>query len=107
MYNKCVLMGRLTKSPELRKTKKGKDGKSVCNFSIAVNRRFDRETADFFNCTAWGKTAEFVNEYFDKGQPILVEGQVESREYVDKEGGNHRIVEIVVETVSFTGSKAE
>ena len=106
--NKVILMGRLTKDPEVRYTQ---NNMPVANFSIAVNRRFkregDTETADFFNVIAWNKTGEFVGKYFKKGQQILVSGRIENRNWTDQQGVKHYATDIIAEEVDFAGSKAE
>ena len=81
--NNIVIHGRLTRDPELRTTNNGKE---VANFCVAVNRRFDRDTADYFDCQAWGKAAVFIQQYFRKGQEILVRGSMQSRKWQDKDG---------------------
>lgn len=107
--NKVILMGRLTKDPEVRYTQN--TNLTVANFSIAVNRRFkregDTETADFFNVVAWNKTGEFVGKYFKKGQQILVSGRIENRNWTDQQGVKHYATDIIAEEVDFAGSKAE
>jgi len=100
-------MGRLTHTPELRTTTSGKE---VCSFDIACERSYSangqRET-DFLPCVAWGKTAQFVTQYFDKGSMIAVNGSLQTRKYQDKQGNNRTAYEIQVREVSFCGSKAE
>ena len=90
MYNKVIMMGRLTRDPELKTTP---NGVSVCKFSIAVDRRFqnkgEEKKTDFFNVVAWRQTGEFVSRYFGKGNLILVEGELQTRSYVDKNGNQH------------------
>ena len=107
--NKVILMGRLTRDPEVRYTQN--TNLTVANFSIAVNRRFkregDTETADFFNVVAWNKTGEFVGKYFKKGQQILVSGRLENRNWTDQQGLKHYATDIIAEEVDFAGSKAE
>lgn len=107
MYNKVILLGRLTKTPELKSTP---TGVSVCTFSIAVDRRFqtkgEERKADFFNCVAWRGDAEFISRYFDKGNPILVEGELQNRSYADKDGITRYVTEVIVSRATFTGSKA-
>ena len=83
MLNKAILNGRLTKAPELKQTN---SGKSVCGFTIAVDRSRDREKTDFVPIVAWGKTAEFVNQWFGKGDLITIVGRIEVRSYEDKNG---------------------
>lgn len=106
MINAVVLMGRLVREPEIRTTT---SGKSVCSFSLAVERDFQREekTADYFDCVAWGNTAEFVGKYFHKGRMIALQGRLQARTYKNKEGNNRKIVEVVADKVSFTGEKVE
>ena len=106
MYNRVILMGRITHDLELKQTP---SGVNVCTFSVAVDRRFqtkgeDKKT-DFFNIVAWRQTAEFVTKYFAKGRLILVEGELQTRQYTDKNGQNVRAVEVLAEQVSFTGEK--
>ena len=108
MYNKTILMGRLTRDPELKTTP---SGVSVCTFSIAVDRRFqakgEERKTDFFNIVAWRQTGEFVSRYFKKGNMILVEGELQTRQYTNKDGVNVTATEIIAERVSFTGEKAQ
>lgn len=99
--NKIIIKGRLTGTPETRQTD---SGKNVTSFSVAVNRQFNKDEADFFNCTAWEKTGEFVSKYFDKGQEILIEGRMESS-HSDKNGEKRTYWKITVEQVDFCGSK--
>ena len=107
MYNKVIMMGRLTRDPELKTTP---SGVSVCTFSIAVDRRFqtkgEKKKTDFFNIVAWRQTGEFVSRYFSKGSLILVEGELQTRQYTNKDGVNVTVTEIVADNVSFTGEKA-
>ena len=105
--NKVVLMGRLTKEPEMRATQ---SNTAVCSFSLAVNRRFKQEgqtDADFINVTAWAKTAEFVGKYFTKGQQVAVIGRIQTRNYDDKDGKKVYVTEVVAEEVYFADSKKE
>lgn len=107
MYNKAIVMGRLTADPELRQTP---NGISVTSFSIAVDRPFvaksgEREV-DFLDIVAWRQTAEFICRYFTKGRPILVDGSIQTRQYTDKNGVNRRVWEIVADQVSFTESRS-
>lgn len=105
--NNVVLVGRLTRDPELRTTQ---TGKSVCNFGIAVDRRVKRDdtqgqqTADFFNVVAWKKQAEIIKQYFTKGKPIAIAGRLQSRSY-EKDGIKRTAVEVVLENFDFIGSK--
>ena len=100
MLNRIIVVGRLTRDPELRTTSNGKD---VVEFSIAVNKRIkpaDGADADFFRVKAWGQTASYVGEYIGRGRLVSVDGRLESRKYTDKEGNNREIVEIVAENVN-------
>lgn len=100
MINRVVLVGRLTRDPELRTTS---TGKSVVDFSIAVDKKFKptdgSPTADFFRCTAWDKTAEFVSNYLGKGRLVAVDGRLSSRKYTANDGTNREVVEIVADNV--------
>ena len=102
MLNKAILNGRLTKAPELKQTQ---NGKSVCGFTIAVDRSRDRKKTDFIPIVAWGKTAEFVNQWFGKGDLITIVGRIEVRNYDDKNGNKRTATEIIAEEVLFGGSK--
>lgn len=106
MYNKVVLIGRLTADPELKTTQ---SGVSVVSFSVACNRPYvsggERKT-DFINVVAWRKSAEFVCKYFRKGNAIGVDGRIEMRDYVDKDNNNRRVFEIIAENVFFVESKS-
>lgn len=105
MLNVVVLTGRLTADPELRKTT---SGISVTSFSIAVDRRYrsgeERQT-DFINIVAWRSSAEFVANYFKKGQLIAIEGSIQTRRYQDKDGNNRTAFEVVANNVQFAESK--
>lgn len=103
--NKVILMGRLTKDPEIRNTQQGT---MVCSFSIAVNRRFAKEgqqNADFINCSAWRNTAEFISKYFSKGNMIAVVGSLQTRTWEDANGKKQYAMDVVVDEAYFTGSK--
>lgn len=99
MLNVCVLMGRITHTPELKTTKDS--NKSVMRFSIAVNRGNKEKETDFFSCVAWEKNAEFINKYFKKGDPIIVNGRLQIRNYKGKDGTDKTITEVVVYEVNF------
>ena len=101
--NQCQLMGRLTADPELKTTPQGT---SVCAFTLAVDRRFDKKKADFIRIVAWRSTAEFCSKYFHKGQKIAVVGSIQTRSYEDKEGKKRSAVEVVAESVYFAESKS-
>lgn len=106
MFNKIILMGRLTRDVELKTTT---NGISVASFSIAVDRRFqgkgEEKKTDFINCVAWRQTAEFISKYFGKGRCILVEGELQTRTYDDKDGVKRYVSEVIVSQASFTGEK--
>ena len=105
--NIAILMGRLTADPELRSTT---SGISVTNFSIAVDRNYkngnDKQT-DFIDIVAWRNTADFICKYFHKGSMIILQGEIQTRSYEDKEGNKRKAVEVVASNVSFGESKAK
>lgn len=104
--NKVLLMGRLTKDPEVRYT--SNNNTLVCSFSIAVNRRFKSEgqpDADFINIVAWSKTGEFCSKYFTKGQQVAVCGRMQTRNYEDKDGKKVYVTEVIAEEAYFADSK--
>ena len=105
--NKVILMGRLTRDPEVRYTQT--NNTMVVTFSLAVNRRFTREgdtqTADFINCTAWSKTGEFISKYFKKGQQVGVVGRIQTRSCDDANGQKRYSTDVVVEEAYFADSK--
>lgn len=107
MYNKVIMMGRICSDPELKTTP---NGVNVCTFRIAVERRFQQKgeerKTDFFNVVARRSTGELVNKYFGKGKMILVEGEMQTRQYTDKSGNQATWYEIAAERVSFTGEKS-
>ena len=106
--NKVVLMGRLTKDPDIKCTQ---SNTQVASFSLAVNRRFAKQgeerQADFINIVAWSKTAEFVSKYFRKGQQVGVIGRIQTRNYDDDKGTKRYITEVIAEEVYFADSKKE
>ena len=106
MYNRVIMLGRITQDLELKTTP---NGVPVLSFSIAVDRRFQtkgaEKKADFFNCVAWRNEAEFISRFWTKGRPILVEGELQNRSYVDKNNVTRYITEIIVDRASFTGDK--
>ena len=106
MLNNVILMGRMTADAELKATP---SGKSVTTFSIAVERDYsqngERQT-DFINLVAWGKTAEFITNYFGKGNMIAVRGSIQTRQY-EKDGSKRTATEVLVDKVSFCGEKTE
>ena len=105
--NKVILMGRLTRDPEVR-VSTGERQTTIGRFSIAVDRRFKREgqaEADFFNCTTFGKQAEFVEKYLHKGTKVVVVGSVQNDNYTNKEGQQVYSVQIMVDEIEFAESK--
>lgn len=105
--NRVILMGRLTRDPQMRTTPQGT---SVATFDIAVNRQFAKEgqqQADFIACVAWQKTGEFINRYFAKGKMIAVEGRLQSRSWQSNDGKTHVSYEVVVDQAHFCGGKNE
>jgi len=109
MLNHIVIMGRLTRDPELRRTG---SGIAVTSFSLAVDRDFgnrengERET-DFIDCVAWRQTGEFVSKYFTKGRMAVVSGRLQIRNWTDKEGNKRRTAEVVADNVYFGDSKRD
>ena len=107
MLNHIVIMGRLTRDPELRRTG---SGIAVASFSLAVDRDYspkdggERET-DFIDCVAWRQTGEFVSKYFTKGSMIVVSGRLQIRNWTDKEGNKRRSAEVVADNVYFGESR--
>ena len=102
--NKCFFMGRLTRDPEVRQS----NTTTVSRFSLAVDRRYKKDgepTADFINCVAFGKTAEFIEKYIRKGVKIAIEGRLQTGSYTNKEGAKVYTTDIVVEAVEFAESK--
>ncbi len=108
MLNRIVLMGRLTRDPELRRTQ---SGTAVTSFSIACDRDFksqsgEKET-DFIDIVAWRGTAEFVSKYFAKGRMAIVEGRLQIRDWTDNNGGKRRSAEVVADNIYFGDSKRD
>lgn len=108
MLNHIIIMGRMVRDPELRRTQ---SGISVCSFTLACDRDFkskdggEKET-DFIDCVAWRSTAEFVCKYFTKGRMMAVEGRLQLRDWVDKEKNKRRSAEIQVDSAYFADSKS-
>lgn len=102
MINHVTLHGRFTDVPQLRKTN---SGKSVCTFTLAVDRMKREDPADFINCVAWERTAEFINNYFTRGQEAAVEGRLANRQYEDRDGNKRYVTEVIIQTIDFCGSK--
>lgn len=106
MINRTVLVGRLTRDPELRKTN---TGKSVVSFTVACNRRFGQQDqqADFINCVAWERQAEFLANYLPKGSLVGIEGRIQSRSYEDATGKRVYVQEVVVESIQGLESRSQ
>ena len=109
MLNKIIIMGRLTRDPELRRTQ---TGTPVASFTLAVDRDFkDKSTGerstDFIDVVAWRQTGEFVSRFFAKGRMAVVEGRLQMRDWTDKEGNKRRSAEVVADNVYFADSKRE
>lgn len=109
MLNHIVIMGRLGKDPELRRTQ---SGVAVATFNVAVDRDFkDKATGqratDWITCVAWRSTAEFVEKYFSKGSQVLVAGRLQMRDWTDKDGNKRISAEVQAENVYFAGAKTE
>lgn len=105
--NSVILMGRLTRDPDVRYG--GANNMCVARFSIAVDRRFKRDgdpTADFFNCTAFGKQGEFVEKYLKKGTKIVLDGEIRNDNYTNKEGQKVYGTQIIANSIEFAESKA-
>ena len=101
--NKIFVTGNLTNVPVINSTK---TGKAVTKFGIAVNRPFSKDNeVDFFNVTAWGATAEFVCNYFDKGRRALIEGRLQTSNYTDKDGNKRTGFDIIADNIEFADSK--
>lgn len=108
MLNRIIVMGRMTRDPELRRTN---SGTAVASFTVAVDRDFkslsgEKET-DFIDVVAWRNTAEFVSKYFSKGRMAVVEGRLQIRDWTDKDGNKRRTAEIVADSVYFGDSKRD
>lgn len=105
--NKAILVGRLTKDPELKTTA---SGVSVCSFTIAINRRFRNAEgnydADFINCVAWRQQADFLSKFFSKGRMVGVIGSIQTRNY-ERDGQRVYITEVVADEISFVDSKSQ
>jgi single-strand DNA-binding protein len=103
-FNKVILVGNLAVDPELKQTQ---SGVSVCSFTIAVNRKYNKDgtnECDFITIQTWRQTAEFVAKYFKKGKSILVCGSLQTRNWTDKDGNKRYATEVVADEVSFVGN---
>jgi len=108
MLNKAILMGRLTRDPELRHTQ---TNTPVTSFTLAVDRSFTKQgeekKTDFIDIVAWRNTAEFVSKYFRRGMQVVVVGRIQIREWKDKEGNNRRTAEIIADETYFADSRRD
>ena len=106
--NVICLVARITNSLELKQTP---NGKSVCNFSVAAERKFkgadDKPIVDFIDCVAWGSQADFLCKWFDKGVRVALTGELQTRTYTDKDSNNRKVYEVLVNTVEFADGKRE
>lgn len=106
MLNRAILMGRITKSPELKNTQ---SGVSVIQISVAVDRDYtpkeQEKKTDFIDVVAWRNTAEFIAKYFDKGQLIALAGSIQKRSYTDNQGNKRSVTEVIADQVYFCGGK--
>lgn len=102
--NKVILGGRITADPELKQTPQGV---SVTTFSLAINRKGKDATTDFINCVAWRGTAEFISTFFKKGSSIFLDGEINVRNYQDKDNNKRQAVEALVHEAYFVDSKGE
>ena len=107
--NKVILLGRLTKDPDVRYTQS--TNTQVTSFTLAVNRRFvkqgEERQADFINVVAWSKTGEFCSKYFKKGQQVGIIGRIQTRNWEDDQGQKHYVTEVVAEEAYFADSKRD
>lgn len=108
MLNLCAINGRLTSDPELKTTS---NGTAVCSFTVAVDRSYvksgEERQADFIPVVAWRQAAEFVSKYFRKGSMIAVDGQIQTRNYEDKDGNRRKAIELVASNVHFVGRESK
>lgn len=102
--NRIILMGRLTRNPELRHTQQGT---AVASFTLAVDRPGQNKATDFIDIVAWRNTADFVASYFTKGRMAVVEGRLQIREWTDRDGGKRRSAEVVADDVYFADSRRD
>lgn len=106
--NGVHIMGRITRDLELRHTQ---SGTAVCQFCVAVTRSFKDANgeyqSDFIDCVAWRNSAEFITKYFSKGAMIAIEGELQTRNYTDKDGNKRKASELLVSSAAFTGEKRE
>jgi single-strand DNA-binding protein len=107
--NLVILKGRLTRDPEIKFTQA--NSTKIASLNIAVNRKFKNAEgnydADFFNCTAFGNSAEFIEKYFSKGQEALIEGRIQNRSWDDENGQRRYATDIIINSIEFCGSKGQ
>ena len=101
--NKVILIGRLTKDPELRYA--AGSGTAVCRFTVAINRQFKKDETDFINCVAFGKTGETITQYLTKGRQIAVTGSIRTGSYDAQDGTKRYTTDVVVEQMEFLGAR--
>ncbi len=108
--NKVILMGRLTRDPEVRYSSQGEQNMAIARYTLAVDRRFRRageeQTADFINCVAFGRQGEFAEKYLHQGTKVVVEGRIQTGSYTNKDGQKVYTTDVVVENSEFAESKA-
>ena len=108
--NKVILMGRLTRDPEVRYSQGGENSLAIARYTLAVDRRFkrngDEQTADFIGCVAFGRNAEFAEKYFRQGLKVVVTGRIQTGSYTNKDGQKVYTTDVVVENQEFAESKA-
>lgn len=106
MLNRALLVGRLTRDPELRRTS---NGKAVTSFNLAVERNFksDDQEADFINCVCWGKIAENTERYCSKGSMVSVDGRIQTRNYENNQGQKVYVTEVIADSVQFINTRKE
>lgn len=106
MLNRALLVGRLTRDPELRRTG---SGKAVTSFNLAVERNFksDDQEADFINCVCWGKIAENTERYCSKGSLVSVDGRIQTRNYENNQGQKVYVTEVIADSVQFINTRRE
>ena len=109
--NKVILMGRLTRDPEVRYSQGGENSLAIARYTLAVDRRFKRngddQTADFIGCVAFGRSAEFAEKYFRQGLKVVVTGRIQTGSYTNKDGVKVYTTEVIVEEQEFAESRAE
>ncbi len=103
--NRVILMGRLTKEPELRYTQ-GAESMAIARYTLAVDRRGRDKQADFIQCVAFGKAGEFAQKYFTKGQRVLVSGRIQTGSYTNKDGNKVYTTDVIVDDQEFADSKS-